>query len=233
VTDSTSRDRSSAAHIVRRAVARVARSAQRSAAQLPPEARDHLAASVRRFAKVRTSRQAVAAVTKEVESLLSVVTPIFVANPMPVSVASGRLAVVGTAAAAALLEEIDVVALIPSGGSALAGAPALLAADLAALFVEAYVAVSVRTRRLRDAGADVEPAAVARELATAMVAGTTTGTSTDIARRIARRVVKRWAAGAVPGVGAAYSAWDAQKTVVTMARLPIPPGWVSRRGGGR
>jgi hypothetical protein len=193
--------------------------------RLPEGVRLQLRDSFDRVTKIRSLDQARRFVTEEVERLLAVVAPSFARYPLPVGPASGRLLVAAAAGGAALVEEFEAVATLFTAGATAPGAPVVLAADFAALVVEAYVAASVRVHHLERAGLPVEPDEVARDVAQAM-AGSAGGGQGEITRavsaRIAKRVLRRWAAGAAPIAGIAYDGWDAQKTVAAIARMPLP-----------
>jgi hypothetical protein len=164
-------------------------------------------------------------ITHEVERLLTVVAPMFVNYPMPVNPTTARLVVGVSAGGAALLEEIDAIAAVVSAGATVPSAPILLAADFAALVMEAYVAASVRVRQLDRLGRPVVGEEVARDLAQALTgAGPSSGreATQDMAAGIAKRLIKRWVVGVTPFAGIAYDGWDAQKTVTAILRMPLP-----------
>jgi hypothetical protein len=221
---------------------RVRRIAERAVGMVPEEARADLRASLDRIRKVRTVGEAVAAWEAEIDHLLRVVVPAFVRYPAPVRRTGRARAVVGAAGlAAAGIQEIGAYGSALSGGAALpVGAPAAMAAGLAAIALEAYVATSLRVHDLRTAGVPVEAAEVAADVARAMAglprtprrgsrARKTTSRGTrsvtrPLVRAITRRMLMRTGKGVLfPVVGAALSALDAQSTVVAIRRMPIPP----------
>jgi len=95
--------------------------------------------------------------------------------------------------------------------------------------VECYVATSVRVHALREAGAVVDANAVAAEVAWAMGGAGgrpgRAGITRKVVTRLAARMASRVGRGLVPIAGAAYSGWDAQRTVVAIHSLgaPAPP----------
>ena len=92
--------------------------------------------------------------------------------------------------------------------------------------LELWMTVSVRIRQLEAAGRVPDPDLLAEEVAAALTGHR--GYSSPgrriwqrVARRVARRLTRRWAAGLAPGVGIAYDAVDAQRTIRDVARLPV------------
>jgi hypothetical protein len=192
-------------------------------ADLPPAAKHELRESVQRLRGVRSLDDAVKALTKEIERLLHVFTPVFVAHPLGLEPSSARAVVGVTAAASAILGEADAVAVLTPGGQGGAAAvPLVLVADFTALVLEAYAGASVRTRTLQAAGLTPDPLVIAEELAGAMIGVSNREQITDqVMKQLAKRVARRWAIGLAPAAGAAYVGWNAQKTVAVMAALPI------------
>jgi len=197
---------------------------------LPKEAIPELAKSVYRLRKVRTPAQARVAAETETERLLTVITPLLVAHPLPVqrtASAKAILATVGGLAAAS--EEIETIAALVSAGSAVPPTiPVVIGANLLALAVELYVAASLRTHDLRAAGIEVDPQQVADDVIFAMTgeapAGGTLGrhVTKHMVRVVAARLFTRWGAGFVPFVGIAYASWDTQRTADAIRALPLP-----------
>ena len=197
---------------------------------LPKEAIPELAKSVYRLRKVRTPAQARVAAETETERLLTVITPLLVAHPLPVqrtASAKAILATVGGLAAAS--EEIETIAALVSAGSAVPPTiPVVIGANLLALAVELYVAASLRTHDLRAAGIEVDPQQVADDVIFAMTgeapAGGTLGrhVTKHMVRVVAARLFTRWGAGFVPVVGIAYASWDTQRTADAIRALPLP-----------
>lgn len=197
-------------------------------ASLPEPAKVELKAAVGELYKVRSAREIPGVLETQVEHLLRVVTPILVQHPLPAarSVAKARLIVAGAAGAAATMETLSAMATVGTAGAASPSIAASAGGLLAAFVVELYTAVSVRVWHLRDAGRHVDPHEVARDVA-AVLAGTRGGPLDAVGQRIARRVVTRlaarWGSGVAPVAGAAYSGWDAQRTIAAIRRLPLPP----------
>jgi hypothetical protein len=195
---------------------------------VPAAAREDLRASLDRIRKVRSAREAVTVLETEIDHLLRVVVPVFVRYPAPIRrTRRARILVAGAGLAAAGIEEIGAYGSALSGGTALpVGAPAAMAAGVAAIALEAYVATSLRVRDLRDAGLVVEPREVAADIGRAMAGLTGRSTLTvtrPLVRAITKRMLKRTGKGLfIPVVGAALSAWDAQSTVVAIRRMPLP-----------
>jgi hypothetical protein len=151
-----------------------------------------------------------------------------VEHPLPIRhTGTARAVAAGGAAMAATGEQIEAIVALFSDGAAL---PAMLPIALAAMFlslvIEMYVALSVRVNALRDAGAVVDVQAVAAEVAWAMAGAgdrpRRAGFTRKMVTRLSTRVLARWGRGLVPVAGAAYSGWDAQRSVVAIASLPIP-----------
>jgi hypothetical protein len=219
-------------------VDRVRRIAERAVAMVPEPARADLRASLDRIRRVRTVGEAVAALEAEIDHLLRVVVPAFVRYPAPVRRTGRARAFVGAAGlAAAGIQEIGAYGSALSGGATLpVGVPAAMAAGLAAIALEAYVATSLRVHDLRGAGLPVEPDEVAGDVGRAMAGprgtrrrgrrGARRGSrpiTRSLVRAITRRMLTRTGKGLLfPVVGAALSAWDAQSTVVTIRRMPLP-----------
>lgn len=197
---------------------------------LPKEAVPELAKSVYRLRKVRTPAQATAAVETETERLLTVITPLLVAHPLPVQRTASAKAILATAGGlAAASEEIETVAALVSAGSAVPPTlPVVIGANLVALAVELYVACSLRVHDLRAAGIVVDPQQVADDVIFAMTGEVpSTGTlgrhvTKHVVRVVAARLFARWGAGFVPFVGIAYAGWDTQRTVDAIRTLPLP-----------
>jgi hypothetical protein len=197
---------------------------------LPKEAIPELAKSVYRLRKVRTPAQARIAAETETERLLTVITPLLVAHPLPVQRTASAKAILATAGGlAAAGEEIETIAALVSGGSAVPPTiPVVIGANLLALAVELYVAASLRTHDLRAAGIEADPQQVADDVIFAMTgeapAGGTLGrhVTKHMVRVVAARLFTRWGAGFVPFVGIAYASWDTQRTADAIRALPLP-----------
>jgi len=197
---------------------------------LPKEAIPELAKSVYRLRKVRTPAQARVAAETETERLLTVITPLLVAHPLPVQRTASAKAILATAGGlAAASEEIETIAALVSVGSAVPPTiPVVIGANIVALAIELYVAASLRTHDLRAAGLEVDPQQVADDVIFAMTgeapAGGTLGrhVTKHMVRVVAARLFTRWGAGFVPFVGVAYAGWDAQRTADAIRALPLP-----------
>ena len=197
---------------------------------LPKEALPELAKSVYRLRKVRTPAQARVAADTETERLLTVITPLLVAHPLPVKRTTSAKAILATAGGlAAASEEIETIAALVSAGSAVPPTiPVVIGANIVALAVELYVAASLRTHDLRAAGLEVDPQQVADDVIFAMTGETPSEGSMGrhvtkhMVRVVAARLFTRWGAGFVPVVGVAYAGWDAQRTADAIRALPLP-----------
>lgn len=196
---------------------------------LPETARRELRESLRRASRVRTPAAALRFFEDELDRLVRVTMPLAVRHPLPLAksttVARG-LAGAG-AGGAALLEELAAAATVASGGAGgAAGVPTVAAAVLASSVLEIYLAASVRVHAIRRAGLTPEPDAVAADVLAAL--GGNRG-SRDVMKALVRRYLPRLGArvgiGAAPVLGAAYSGFDAQRTVNAVARLPVPKWW--------
>jgi len=198
-----------------------------AAAQIVRDHGPELRGSLWRLRKVRTPQAALQALEDEIEHLLVVAAPTLVEHPLPIRRAnSARVIVGGTAAAVAIGEGLDEVAALFSVGTTIAPSlPALVAAAFLSVAVEVTVATSLRVHDLRAAGVVVSPDAVSRDVIFAMAGGrgAARGVVTrQLLNKVAARVLSRWGAGLVPVVGAAYCAWDAQRTIGAIRRLPTP-----------
>ena len=213
--------------------ARLRTSTSTALRSLPREAIPELAKSVYALRKIRTPAQATAIVESETERLLTVVTPIFVAHPLPVQRDVSAKAILATAGAlAAAGEEVEeLVALVSAGTVVPVTLPVVIGANLVALAVEIYVAASLRVHDLRAAGIEPEPQQVASDVIFAMTgsstaAGGTPGVTRQVTKKMIKtvttRILARWGAGFVPVAGVAYSGWDAQRTVDAVRALPLP-----------
>jgi|GEM_PF-3288037 len=197
---------------------------------LPKEALPELAKSVYRIRKVRTPAQARVAAETETERLLTVITPLLVAHPLPVQrTASAKAILAAAGGLAAAGDEIETIAALVSGGTVVAPTiPVMIGANLVALAVELYVAASLRTHDLHAAGVEIDPQQVADDVIFAMTgeapSGGTLGrhVTKHMVRVVAARLFTRWGAGLVPFVGIAYASWDTQRTVDAIRALPLP-----------
>jgi hypothetical protein len=197
---------------------------------LPKEAVPELAKSVYRLRKVRTPAQAHAAAETETERLLTVITPLLVAHPLPVQrTTSAKTILAAAGGLAAAGEEIETIAAIVSAGSIVPPSlPVIIGANLVAVAMELYVAASLRVHDLEAAGLVVDPQQVADDVIFAMTGESPSGTAVrrhvtkHVVRVVAARLFARWGAGFVPFVGIAYAGWDTQRTVDAIRALPLP-----------
>ncbi len=207
---------------------------------LPKEAVPELARSVRRMKGVRTPAQAQEAVETETEHLLTAIMPLLVAHPLPVQSTTSAKAILAAAGGlAAAGEEIETIAALVSGGSAVPPTlPVVIGANVVALAVELYVAASLRLHDLRAAGFEPTPQEVAEDVIFAMTGESTAGSTSSrrlrrhvtrrVVQSVARRLLARWGAGFVPFVGIAYAGWDTQRTADAVRALPLPAAAGSR-----
>jgi len=198
------------------------------AAGLPPEAKKELTRSARRLAlAARSPKKFVAALSAELERLIDVLVPLAGRTPLPLKspTQARTLVAVAAGAAAAIAEGEELVAVFTAGAAA-PGAPAVAAALLTAWAVELWGTTSVRINQIRAGGREVDEDLLRHEVTGALV-GSDEGTSPArrmgerVAQRAARRLARRWAAGLAPGVGILYDAYDAQRSVRDVTRLPI------------
>jgi hypothetical protein len=193
---------------------------------LPPDASAHLRTSLQRLRQSRSPRDAMSTLEEELEALFERLAPGLIAHPLPVRTRRQALTWVGIAAGtAAALDEIEAIGLFVPGVdvAAVPSLPLVLTAAFLALFVEMYVAASVRVHQLRDAGRPVDPNAVTHDVLRAMT-GRDDATFTKAATKsMSRRMLRRWGRSIVPFVGIGFSSLDAQKTVRAITRMPLPP----------
>jgi len=199
------------------------------ATSLPPEAKKELTRSAGRLAlAARSPKKFLAALSAELERLINVLVPLAARKPLPLkSAAQARtLVAVAAGAAAAMAEGEELLAIFTAGAAAAPGAPAVAAALLTAWAVELWGTTSVRINQIRAGGREVDEDLLRHEVTGALV-GSDEGTSPArrmgerVAQRAARRLARRWAAGLAPGVGILYDAYDAQRSVRDVTRLPI------------
>jgi hypothetical protein len=214
------------------AVARARDASVAALRSLPREAIPEVGKSLYALRKIRTPAQANAVVETEIERLLTVVTPLLVAHPLPVQRDASARAILATAGGlAAASEEAETLAALMSAGATIpATLPVVIGAYFVALSIEIYVAASLRIHDLEAAGVHVDPNRVAGDVITAMTGSTSASGSRRVTRRVTHAMVKtvaarlfaRWGAGFVPVAGVAYSGWDAQRTVAAVRALPLP-----------
>lgn len=212
----------------RESALRFAASSRELLATVPAEARKELRGSLWRLRKIRSPHSAAQALEDELVILLRVVTPILAEHPLPVQrVGTARAVVATSAAMAATGEQIELIAGLFSAGVSIPGTlPIALAAIFLSIVIELYVATSLRVHMLREVGAVVDPTAVAAEVAWAMGgAGGRPGRAVitrKVVTRLAARMASRIGRGLIPIAGAAYSGWDAQRTVGAISTLGVP-----------
>lgn len=216
-----------ATELIRDRGVRITATSREAASQLIADHGPELRDSLWRLRKVRTPQEALKALESEIEHLLFVAAPTLVEHPLPIRrVSSARVLVGGTAAAVALGEGLDEVAALFSAGTTIAPSlPVLVTAAFLSVAVETAVATSLRVHDLAAAGIVASPDAVSRDVIFAMAGGrgAARGAITrQLLNSVAARVLSRWGAGLVPVLGAVYCAWDAQKTIGAIRRLPKP-----------
>ena len=179
----------------RRGGRRVRELARSTRTAIPPHALPEIAGSIGRLSKVRTPRDAVASFETETERLLTVVTPLFVAHPLPVTSTVAAKSIVATAGglAAAGEEAEELVALVSSGTAVPHTLPIMIATNMLALAVEVYVAASLRVNDLRAVGIEPDPHDVARDVIFAMsgTAGGKAGATGIVTRQMVKTIVAR------------------------------------------
>lgn len=203
------------------------RSAGRQAMQwIPPEARAEVAQAFSRVRESESPRDALTVLEEEIERIFETLAPAMIEHPLPVRTKRAALTTVATAAgAAAALDELELLSALLPGVDAVAvpSLPLVLGAAFLALIVEAYVAASYRVHALRDAGHAVDSERVMHDVLRAMTGRDDATFTNTAARSMSRRITRRWARGVIPFVGVGYSSIDAQKTIRTIARMPMPP----------
>ena len=193
-------------------------------ARMPPDVLADLGRSFARVRKARTPRQAVAALEGEIEYLFDGLAPSMVDRPLPLRTPARALTAIAlVAGAAALVDEIEAIALLIPGvdAAAIPTLPLVAAAALSALALEAYMAASLRVHMLRSAGVPVHPDRVVHDTLQAMTGRAEVRISKVGAQMLTRRMLRRWSRGVVPLVGIGYASWDARRTIQTIARMPV------------
>jgi len=201
-------------------------------AHLPPEATAELRAATARLRRARTPRHALELFEQEVVVLFERVTPLAIAHPLPVTTpARARNSVAVVAAAAAAVEELEAITLLIPGAqpAAAPGFTAVAASAFAAMMVEAYIAASLRVHMVHAAGGYLSPADITRDTLRAMTGRDDVRLTKLAAQTLARRMLHRWSRGVVPIVGMGWAAWDAQKTMREIERMPVRTVSVSSR----
>jgi len=224
---------SDAGRDIARGVARVARRTRAvgndTAKALAHNAGPELAGSVTRLRAVRRPSEAASAFEDEVGYLLRVVAPVLVEHPLPIhDAATGRVVAATVAAGAVTVEEAEEISLLFSGGLSAPGLAGVVALAFFSLYTEVHVAVSLRVHMLEAAGEPVDAERVTRDVAAALVGSKPFGgrflITRGMVKKVAARLLRRWGAGLVPFIGIAYSAWDSQATIATIAAMPIDEG---------
>ena len=195
-------------------------------------------ASARRLSRIRSPREAMDALPAELEHLVAATVPVLAEHPLPVTSArQARVWAAAAAGAAALLQQAGEVSLVESLGLAgTALAPTVVGGMLLAWVAELWLSVTVRVRRLDEAGRAVDHAVLATDMIEAVLGGpsrtdqpTHQRAARTLGRQAATRMGRRWAAGLVPVIGIAYDGWDAQRTIDRVLALPVETHPLARR----
>lgn len=191
---------------------------------LPPEATAEMRAATARLRRARSPRHALELFEQEVVRLFEWVTPTAIAHPLPIRTpAQARHAVSVVAAAAAAIEELEAITLLIPGAqpAAAPGITAVAASAFVAMTIEAYIAASLRVHLVEAAGGYLTPADVTRDTLRAMTGRDDVRISKLAAQTLARRMLHRWGRSIMPFVGMGWAAWDAQKTMRAIERMPV------------
>jgi len=199
-------------------------------ANLPRGVRDQIKQSAKRLTRVRSVKGAKAALIDEAERLFLAVTPLLAAAPLPLTGWRARVAAGSAGGAGAVVEQAEELAAVVSWGGAVPTAPVAAGAVITAWVLHLWIAVSARVNQLKAAGRQVDPELLGRELAAAYLGDSGPLRRDSMVRGVAIRAAEGWLAGLVPGVGIAFDAYAAQRTVARILRQPIgahplvPPG---------
>ena len=215
---------SSGVAAARRAARTAARKVSALPSNLPPGVGEQIGQSAKRLTKVRSLKGAKSTLIEEAERLFLATTPLLAAAPLPLTGWRARVAAGGVSGAGAAVEEADELATLVSWGGALPSAPVVAGALFTAWLLHLWIAISARVNQLRAAGRDVDPQLLGRELAGAYL-GDPDAAHRDgmakVVRGVAVRAVEGWLAGLIPGVGIAFDAYTAQRTVARILREPV------------
>jgi hypothetical protein len=195
------------------------------AERLPPGVVDELKTSARKLAAVRTPRGLLTALEGEVGRLSSVVVPLLARHPLPIrGRRTAELSAAATAGAAAVLVELDEIAVLFTEGAAAPSIPAAGASLLVAFVIEVWIAASLRVHQIEDAGREVDMELLSTEVSSAVLGLDMTAVrelSGRVAAAVGKRVARRWAGALAPGVGVVIDGVAARKTVHAIAALPV------------
>jgi hypothetical protein len=204
--------------------AQLARKAASVPAKLPPGVRDQVRQSVKNLARVRSPKGARQALIAEAERLFVVATPLLAAAPLPLRGWRARMAAGTTGCAAAVVEQAEELAAVVSWGGALPATPVVVAAVMSGWLLELWISVSARVNQLKEAGRQVDPETLGRELAGAYLGdpdAVRRDGKSSVVRQIAVKAAQRWMIGLVPGAGIAYDTYASQRTVARILREPV------------
>jgi hypothetical protein len=192
---------------------------------LPPGVMDELKFSVRRLVTVRRPRDLVAVLEAEVGRLSGVVVPLLAQHPLPVrGRRSAGLLAATTAGAAAVLVQLDELAVLFTDGAATPTVAAAGASLLVAFVVELWIAVSLRVHHIEAAGRQVDVEVLTSEISSAILdldMSAVKQLSGRVAKAIGKRVARRWAGALAPGVGIVIDGVAARRTVAAIATMPV------------
>jgi hypothetical protein len=193
--------------------------------RMPPGVLDELKTSARQLASVRSPRALLTVLEGEVGRLSGVVVPLLARHPLPIR---GRrvaeLSAASAAAVAAVIVELDELAVLFTEGVAAPTVPAAGASLLVAFVVEVWIAVSLRVHEIESAGREVDMELLSTEVSSSVL-GIDMTEARDLSGRIAtavgKRVARRWTGALAPGVGVVIDGVAARKTIAAIAALPV------------
>jgi hypothetical protein len=196
--------------------------------RFPEPLRPHLHETSDRLLCVRTPKQALQAFEGEYEHLLrAAVVPCAIRQPVFRRRATAAAFVAGCAATAATVEEADVFLTLASGSTLAApGTTVVVTVGLLATIAEAYAAGSVRVHQLHQHDFLPDGITLAADIRRAQMGdlGSSAGIRSLVGSAVgggAARLRTRWAVGAIPLLGIAYSSYDATRTIRSVLQLPI------------
>ena len=193
---------------------------------IPPSLVADTRGAVVRLRQARSPRQVVGVFDAELTNLFEGFAPVLVDHPLPfVKPRSAQTAVALIAGCAAAVDEIEAIALLLPGVDVVAAPsfPVVAAGYFSALALEAYIAGSLRVHLLQAGGSTIAPSPLTHDVLTAMTGRDGAAFPRGAANPLTRRMLRRWARGVVPFVGVGYASWDAQRTIRTIARMPLFP----------
>jgi hypothetical protein len=195
------------------------------AERLPPGVVDELKTSARTLTKVRTPRGLLTVLEGEVGRLSGVVVPLLARHPLPIrGRRTAELSAAATAGAAAVLVELDEIAVLFTEGAAAPSIPAAGASLLVAFVIEVWIAASLRVHQIEAAGREVDMELLSTEVSSAVLGLDMTAMrelSGRVAAAVGKRVARRWAGALAPGVGVVIDGVAARRTVKAIADLPV------------